>query len=104
MQNNQFIGLANEDPNAHISNFLEVYDIVKYKGVSDEVVRLRLFPFSLGDKAIVWLKSQPPDSITSLNNLVHNFLENFFSPASATQVRMAIHEFAQHEGEPMHEA
>ena len=31
-----FHGLAHEDPNAHILNFLEVYDTVKYNGVSDE--------------------------------------------------------------------
>ena len=57
--------LATKDTNAYISNFLEVYDIVKYNGVSNEAVRLRLIPFSLRDKAKVWLNSQPLDSITS---------------------------------------
>ena len=56
IQNIQFMGLQNEDPNAHISNFLEVCDMVKYNGVSDNVIRLRLFPFSLKDKEKHWLK------------------------------------------------
>ena len=69
VQNNQFTGLDNEGPNAHISNFLEVCDTLKYNGVS-ETMRLHLFPFSLWDKTKAWLYSQTPDSITSWNELV----------------------------------
>ena len=70
VQNNQFMGLANEDPNAYISKFLEVCDSVKYNGLSDDTVQLCLFPFSLRDKAKVLLNSQPPDSITRWDDLV----------------------------------
>ena len=51
LQGIQFHGLAHEDLNAHILNFLEVCDTVKYNGVSDESIHLRLFPFSLKEKA-----------------------------------------------------
>ena len=51
LQGIQFHGLAHEDLNAHILNFLEVCDTVKYNGVSDDAIRLRWFPFSLKDKA-----------------------------------------------------
>ena len=61
----QFHGLAHKDPNAHILNFLEVSDTVKYNGVSDDAIQLRLFPFSLKEKAKHWLISEPSDSITS---------------------------------------
>ena len=54
----------------HLTNFIEVCDMVKYNGVTKEALRLRLFPLSLGDKAKHWLTSQPPDSITSWNDLV----------------------------------
>ncbi|KAF7839815.1 uncharacterized protein G2W53_008297 [Senna tora] len=49
--NGQFGGSLIEDPNNHILNFLEICDTFKHNGVSDDAIRLRLFPFSLRDKA-----------------------------------------------------
>ena len=75
------MGLPHEDPNSDISNFMEVCDTVKYNGVSDDAIRLRLFPFSLKDKAKHWLNSKPPDSIITWAYLVTKFLAKFFSPS-----------------------
>ena len=50
LQNILFHGLPNENPNMHLTNFLEVYDTIKYNGVIEEALRLRLFPLSLGDE------------------------------------------------------
>ena len=65
LQGIPFHGLAHEDPNAHILNFLEVCDTAKYNEVRDDDIRLQLYPFSLKDKAKQWLISEPSDSITS---------------------------------------
>ena len=54
----------------HLTNFIEVCDTVKYNGVTEEALKLRLFSLSLGDRAKHWLTSQPLDSITSWNDLV----------------------------------
>ena len=55
VQANQFGGSPIEDPNAHIATFMEICDTFKHNGVSDDAIRLRLFPFSLRDKAKNWL-------------------------------------------------
>ena len=64
LQNILFHGLPNENPNMHLTNFLEVCDMIKYNRVTEEALRLRLFSLSLGDRAKHWLTYQPPDSIT----------------------------------------
>ena len=65
LHNIQFHGLPSENPNAHLTSFIEVCDTVKYNGVIEEALRLQLFPLSLSDRAKHWLTNQPPDSITS---------------------------------------
>jgi len=63
-----------EDPNLHLSVFLEVCDMVKINGASIDALRLCLFPFSLRDKARAWLHSLPPGSISTWDELTKAFL------------------------------
>ena len=81
IQNIQFHGLPSENPNMHLTNYIEVCDTIKYNGVTEEALRLRLFPLSLGNRVKHWVTSQPPDSIISWNDLVQKFLTKFFLPS-----------------------
>ena len=99
LQNILFHGLPHENPNMHLTNFLEVSDTIKYNGVTEEALRLRLFPLSLGDRAKHWLTSQPPDSITTWNDLVQKF-----PPSKIAQLVQEINTFGQLEGENLAEA
>ena len=62
VQNNQFGGLQGEDPYAHILTFLNVCATFKINGVTDDAIRLMLFPFSVKEKAQLWLASLPSES------------------------------------------
>ena len=104
LQNIMFHGLPSENPNMHLTNFIEVCDTIKYNGVTEEELRLRLFPLSLGDRAKHRLTSQPPDSITSWNDLVQNFLTKFFPHSKIAQLVQEINTFRQLEGENLAEA
>ena len=54
VQESPFCGLPNEDANAHLQTFLELCDTIVIKYVAADVIRLRLFPFSLVGKAKQW--------------------------------------------------
>ena len=45
-----FHGLQSENSNMHLTNFIEVCDTIKYNEVTEEALKLRLFPLSLGDR------------------------------------------------------
>ena len=104
LQNILFHGLPSENPNMNLTNFIEVCDTVKYNGVTEEALRLRLSPLSLGDRAKHWLTSQPLDSITSWKDLVQKFLTKFFPPVKIAQLVQEINTFKQLKGENLVEA
>ena len=100
----QFGGLPNDDPNDHLVSFLEICDTFRYHGVTEDAIRLRLFPFTLRDKAKSWLHSLPPGSITTWNDLAQKFLAKFFPPAKTAKMRNDITSFVQHDSETLYEA
>ncbi|XP_020262408.1 uncharacterized protein LOC109838369 [Asparagus officinalis] len=104
VQQNQFGGGATEDPNLHLSIFLEYCDTLKLNGVTNDAIRLRLFPFSLRDKARAWLHSLPAGSITTWDQLSRAFLAKYFPPSKTAQMRNQITSFVQKEGESLYEA
>jgi hypothetical protein len=57
VQASPFCGKAHEDANAHLQQFLEICSTFTINRVSQEALRLRLFPFSLLGKAKQWFYS-----------------------------------------------
>ena len=50
-----FRGVENENPYQHVREFEEICGTMKYNHMSEEALKLRLFPFSLKGKAKAWL-------------------------------------------------
>ncbi|CAM8948164.1 unnamed protein product [Rhodiola kirilowii] len=104
VQSNQFSGRDHEDPNSHLSTFLEVCATFKINGFSEDAKLLRLFPFSLTGKAKDWLRSQTPDSFTTWEELAVAFLNKYFPLSKTAFYKSQITNFAQMDGETLYEA
>ena len=89
----QFSGMATEDPHMHLRLFMEVCDSFKLPRVSDEALRLKLFPYSLRDRARAWLNLLPSDSIATWNDLAEKFLMKYFPPTKNAKLRNDITSF-----------
>ncbi|XP_052726013.1 uncharacterized protein LOC128194442 [Vigna angularis] len=69
VQSNQFSGLSHENPYDHLTTFNEYCNTVKMLNVSEETIRLSLFPFSLAGNAKKWLNSFPEGSLTGKQDI-----------------------------------
>ena len=65
----------------------------RVNGVTNDAIRLRLFSFSLKDKAKAWLNFLPPRSISSWNTLAQKFLAKYFSFSKTVKLHNDITNF-----------
>ncbi|CAA7035430.1 unnamed protein product [Microthlaspi erraticum] len=104
VQNKMFHGLPSEDPIDHLDEFDRLCDLTKINGVSEDAIKLRLFPMSLADKAHQWEKSLPHGTITTWDECKKAFLAKFFSTGRTAKLRGEISSFIQRNNETFAEA
>jgi hypothetical protein len=91
----QFEGKPTECPMEHVKNFTDLCDTISADGVSLEYVLLKAFKWSLTGKALSWLESLPPRSVTTWRTLHDLFMTKFFPPAKTTELRKRITSYHQ---------
>ena len=69
------------------------------KDVDNDVLKMKLFPFSLRDSAKIWFSSLPRNSIDSWNKCTDAFITKYFPPAKIISLRTQIMNFKQLEHE-----
>ena len=89
----QFSGTPNQDAAPHLNTFVELYDMQKKKDVDNDVVNMKLFPFSLRDSAKIWFSSLPRNSIDSWNKCKDAFITKYFPPTKIISLRTQIMNF-----------
>ncbi|PHT52942.1 hypothetical protein CQW23_07404 [Capsicum baccatum] len=70
-----FGGLAGDDPNMHLINFISTCKSFDNPGIGQNAIWLHLFPLSLSGEATLWLNGLTPDSFKNWRQLKDAFLE-----------------------------
>nr|GEY54211.1 reverse transcriptase domain-containing protein [Tanacetum cinerariifolium] len=83
----QFHGLSGDDANKHLDKFLHVSQSIKVNGVTDDALRLYIFPHSLIHYATAWFDRLLRNSITTFEQMAKMFLEKYFPPYMVTKLR-----------------
>ena len=83
----------------HLHDFCEICDMQKFKNVENDIVKLKLFPFSLRGRAKDWLLSLPNGSISTWDNLKEGFIKKYYPPVKILQNRNSILSFKQNDNE-----
>ncbi|XP_062075610.1 uncharacterized protein LOC133779698 [Humulus lupulus] len=96
--------MPTEDLHLHLQLFIEVSDSFKLPRVIEDALRLKLFPYSLRDRARAWLNSFPSDSVTTWQELAERFLMKYFPPTKNAKLRNEITSFQQLDEESLYEA
>ena len=100
----QFSGVSSDDAAAHLNNFVELCEMQKYKDVDGDIIKLKLFPFSLRGRAKDWLLSLPKNSIDSWTKCKDAFIGRYYPPAKIISLRSSIMNFKQLDNEHVAQA
>nr|GEV02773.1 reverse transcriptase domain-containing protein [Tanacetum cinerariifolium] len=68
---------------------------LKFKDVSNDSIKLMLFPYSLEGAAKFWYEKEPPQSILTWGDLVSKFVNHFFPLSKTTHLKNEITRFTQ---------
>ncbi|KAL4281702.1 hypothetical protein GQ457_03G019170 [Hibiscus cannabinus] len=90
----QFGGTPNENARQNLKPFLEICNSFKIHGVSNDALKLKLFPYSLRDKAKTWLNNLQPGSLQSWTQLCRSFLAKFSYTNMTDHLRNQITSFS----------
>ena len=98
-----FHGMESENPYTHIREFEEVCNTFKEDMTTVDLMRLKLFPFTLNDKAMIWINSLRPRTIQNWIEMQAEFLKKFFSTHRTNSLKRQISTFSVNENKKFYE-
>ncbi|XP_076959132.1 uncharacterized protein LOC143635130 [Bidens hawaiensis] len=85
--------MASENPYSHLTDFLAICESIGDGTYDQDGVRLRLFQFSLKDKAKNWFNSLPMHSMGNWAEMHRLFINEYYSQSKTSEARMEIRNF-----------
>nr|GEV21166.1 reverse transcriptase domain-containing protein [Tanacetum cinerariifolium] len=96
--------LPGDDANKHLDKFLHVTQSIKVNGVTDDALRLYVFPHSLTHHATACFNRLPRNSINTFEPMAKMFLGKYFPASMVMKLRNEITNFCQRPDESLFEA
>ena len=87
-------GVDFENPYSFMRDFEDVCSAFLSTGSPLHIICMVLFPFSLKEKAKIWIHSLAPNSIFTWEDMQNEFLNKFFPPARTNAFMRAIQNFS----------
>ena len=100
----QFSGVSTDDAAVHLNNFVEFCEMQKYNDIDEDLIKLKLLPFSLRGRAKEWLLSLPRNSIDSWSKCKDAFIRKYYRLAKIISLRSSIMNFKQFDNEHVAQA
>ena len=97
----RFYGKPKEDPILHLKKFNERCKVLNLNHANVNMIKVKLFPYSLAGKALDWILRWPPGNFSTWFNLKASFIERFCSTETVCNLRQIVITFKQEEDEPL---
>ena len=94
-----FHGMESENPCTHIREFEEVCNTFKEDTTIVDLMSLKPFPFTLKDKAYIWLNSLRPRTFWNWIEMWAEFFKKIFSTHRTNSLKRQISTFSANENE-----
>ncbi|GJY61826.1 reverse transcriptase domain-containing protein [Tanacetum coccineum] len=94
-QNCQFNRFKDEDANEHLDKYLSITQFIKQNGISQDIINLNFFLFSLTHEAESWFYTLKTHYIHTWEEMVSKFLSKYYPYSRALQLRKDILNFWQ---------
>jgi hypothetical protein len=91
----RFYGKPKEDPLFHLKKFDERCKTLNLNHANINTTKVKLFPYSLGGKALDWILRWPPSNFTTWFNLRAAFIERFCHAEKNYNVKQLLITFKQ---------
>jgi hypothetical protein len=99
--NQSFSGKEDENPHIHLNEFEQTCACLHVKGMSDETLRWKHFPFSLEGKAKIWYGRTAPSKEESWEALCSSFCLDFFPISKIVCMLLEILSFTKKDNESL---
>ena len=99
-----FYGISNEESLIFIRDFYATIQTFPLQGLTEDLLRMSCFSYTLKDRVKAWFMTLPPNSLRTWEAVYEKFIEKLYSHQKITELHTKIATFAQMEGEHFHKA